>query len=164
MRVCVECGTPKFPLTDICEPCGDKTHTHDGEARRSLCGDCRNHQDGQCTVKWHLYPLERGIGIPAKRFGRKVVPWMTEHDYFCKEFDAVAGYKPSPNPLSVHDVIEIKLYDQLAFWLDPHRWDHVDDPRTQVMGTKPKEPETLRIAAGVGLLFAGLATALAVRR
>jgi hypothetical protein len=153
-RVCLECGTPKDPFTQMCVPCGAATLTHKGQARASLCSSC------------HLY--DPRLAVPCRAYsnaskrttlGYKMWLWDVTVRHKCRRHvNNGRGQHPSPNPLDLHQVQQLKWYAAVptAFWLDPDRWDHVKDPRKQNFWERP-----LGVAGKLGLLGFALAIAAA---
>jgi hypothetical protein len=153
-RVCLECGTPKDPLTHKCVPCGGATLTHKGQARASLCSSCYMHRPE------HQVPCAafRHTG-KRTQLGFKFWLWDVSVRYACSRYvPGYAGQHPSPNPLDLHQVQQVKWHVAVptAFWLDPDRWDHVKDAHKQNFWDQP-----LGVAGTLGLLAFGVAVAAA---
>ena len=161
-RVCLECGTPKVPLKERCIPCDKVTITHDGQARQELCLRCKFHfMDGEIPVcDWANKNVRSLRYNHQKSLGKVVHRINQEHDqlvsiksifsYSCSEFKPkYANDEPSPNPLSYQDREEIRTWhnNPRAFWLDPHRWDHVDNPEPTPAWFQGRVPSDQEIAA-----------------
>jgi hypothetical protein len=173
-RVCLDCGTPKRPYSERCLVCKDETFSHEGEARKSLCHRCkfvtrfdghihcgftRNNHTGRHHRPGVKGVMQRGANHSVDR----ILDLTVDYEYNCGDFMQAYDQStvPSPNPLSVEEMLELARYyeNPLAFWLSPTRWDHVVDLKEDMFWMEPRKPlgKLARGAMVAGLL--GIAVA-----
>lgn len=162
-RNCLDCGTPKWGSRRKCLACQKKTLDYRGQARNLLCETCKHFNDGACS--WFGEEENRLLVYIDDKLARH----SARHSHHCNEYVREYIYKgwdektsqpiydtsdPSPHPLAYVDREEIRSFLEApsAFWLDPYRWDGIDETRTKfwMKGTKSSSPlGMVAIAAAV---------------
>lgn len=154
-KVCLECGTPKYPVMALnqlntCYACNKVTHAVDSKPRRLQCHDCLHFkvkcQDGsyRAALDYGQEFLDVAVcrgadGMEESRFRNmlieRVAKQINQYDQRCDRYQRhhKAPTDNRPNPLTIQERKEWKDYLQSpsAFWLDPKRWDKVVDPHQQ---------------------------------